>query len=85
MDDHESQENRTPLPGHILVRRKWMPPTKDRGWQCEHSLTQMVPIEDDAGINWKAVLLADAELSEAVEAECARRDASEGRPRRFFS
>ena len=69
-------------PGMVRIRRKYMPPTKDRGWQCEHSLEGIYP-EDN--IPWERIAIEDNRAYRETELECVRRDAAEGRVRRHFA
>lgn len=62
------------------VRANFSPPTKDRGWNCEHT----VEIENNGAIDWEAASEAWATAYEKGEAECIRRDESEGRARRYY-
>jgi hypothetical protein len=62
------------------VRANFSPPTKDRGWNCEHT----VEIENAGTIDWEATSAAWAKAYEMAEAECTRRDNAEGRARRHY-
>lgn len=62
------------------VRANFSPPTKDRGWNCEHT----VEIENNGAIDWEATAAEWAKAYEAAEAECTRRDNAEGRARRHY-
>ena len=64
----------------VRVRANFSPPTKDRGWNCEHT----VEIENAGTIDWEATSAAWAKAYEAAEAECTRRDNAEGRARRHY-
>lgn len=62
------------------IRANFSPPTKDRGWNCEHT----VEIERDGDIDFEATSAAWAEAYTRVEAECIRRDELEGRARKYY-
>lgn len=63
-------------------RRNYSPPTKDRGWNCEHTVESAFPMTDE---DRERIAAEDARAYELVEAECIRRDAAEGRVRRYFT
>lgn len=78
----EDEHEQTLKPGMVRIRRKYMPPTKDRGWQCEHSIEGIYP--EDA-IPWERIAIEDNRAYRETELECVRRDTAENRVRRHFA
>lgn len=66
----------------IRIRRNYSPPTKDRGWNCEHTVESEYPLDD---IDAAQIAAHDAMVYGLVERECIRRDELEGRTRRHFA